>query len=249
MKKRISLILVLLIVFSVLLSTTVSAEKQPQSKNAPTLDDVFEIAPLEDNEAPRASDPDVPTVSDMFSTSPSDETMACSHKFKYTTYSTSQHKKTCTKCKAYFLENHDYNVYIENQGSHVKKCSKCPYSYTEQHKYYYKYANNSKHEKRCTECNYLASTSSCTKKYAQISDTKHKEYCKYCGHLFRELKHENDAFHCYNDFTHILICEKCGWTSKRISCKPYLIFVDSIHKKCKICGQRYIVRGNIIALE
>lgn len=128
MKKRISLILVLLIVFSVLLSTTVSAEKQPQSKNAPTLDDVFEITPLEDNEAPRAANSEAPTCSAMFTPAPGDEIMACSHKYIYGYVSSTQHMKECTKCGRDLLERHSpkyVTIYVGGCFISQRICTKC----------------------------------------------------------------------------------------------------------------------------
>ncbi len=134
MKKRVSLILVLLIVFSVLLSTTVSAEKQPQSENEPALDDVSGFTLREDNEVTRTTDVDVPTCCATLTQAPGDVIMGCSHNYKVDMFNNVKHCLVCSKCGKIKSEGHKYidQPYTGTRHKHI--CKICKYvAYKEEH--------------------------------------------------------------------------------------------------------------------
>ena len=182
MKKRISLILVLLIVFSVLLSTTVSAEKQPQSENEPALDTVFGLTPQEDSKSPCASDPDVPTCTAVLTLAPGAETMACSH--------------------IYVLKRNQFTP-----SGHTYRCTKCGKEKTESHNYKYSYVNSTYHKYHCSKCNYIQSQTRHSFTYQYVNNRTHNQICEFCRHIFSTGSHSGKKV--YKDFAWYIICDKC----------------------------------------
>ena len=168
MKKRVSLFLALLMVFSVLFATSAEA-----AQIEPTVDVQSEIltsvvTARKEVNAPCVTDLDQPGDSTMGAVTPGGGTTPpCTHKYRTDPYSASQHKRTCTKCGYSYYASHSFGLVPANGSYHNKVCNYCGYTtYGGTHQYNTYTDHTAYHVKSCV-CGYSVKENHRCEEYLQ----------------------------------------------------------------------------------
>ena len=197
MKKRASLFLALLMVFSVLFATSAEAARIKPTVDEQTQNSASAVTVREEVEAPRVTDPDQPGDSAMGAVTPGGGTTPpCSHKYRTDPYSTSKHKRTCTKCGYSYYASHSYGYVVLNGTYHNKVCNLCGYIAGRiAHSFSYEY-HGTYHIKKCSTCGYNV------KQYharsTEWDDIYHKVECSQCGVHWEKHNYDDEGVFCLN---------------------------------------------------
>lgn len=229
MKKHLSLFLALLLLFSALLAFPAEAVQPEQTKDIALTPSVHK-----EGEAPRATDLYAAGDSAMYV--PGND--SCSHTYKIMQYSSTKHKKYCTKCgyAVYYAHNTAYK-YI-NLTTCRKYCPDCQYVLAnEPHNNTYRYYGNVC-QKYCTKCKNVAGNEphSYSSTGVQISSTQHKLTCTKCKVSIKQESHSIAYQNCGS--SHVKYCTKCDYSvSEACTYGDYYNVANAKHRRdCQYCN-------------
>ena len=229
MKKHLSLFLALLLLFSALLAFPAEAVQPEQAKDIALTPSVHK-----EGEAPRATDLYAAGDSAMYV--PGDD--SCSHTYKIVQYSSTKHKKYCTKCGYAVYYAHKTAYKYVNLTTCRKYCPDCQYVLAnEPHNNTYRYVNSTTCQKYCTKCKNIAGNEahSYPSTGVQVSSTQHKLTCTKCKVASKQESHNITYQNCGS--SHVKYCTKCDYSvSEACTFGEWYKVSDAKHRRdCQIC--------------